>query len=1030
MESPSGDNVADRSDGLSPKEKDLKFRTAIIAAVLAIAAFASAQTLPVPDKPRFVFQKLGEDVGLGTLTVTSIAQDEQGFMWIGTQSGLMRYDGRRAKKYSIEQGLPSTVIDQVVAGPQNRLVIATRKGLAVHNGSGFLRLPRIEGASVDPGYQYVAADKSGDVYWATTLGLFRLPSGGSRWQEIRIDGGARSPVGAVYVAGDGKVWFAGGGRIGVLKADKATWLTPAGKMTGESIIALAQDGDGILWARTAKGILHYDSVTKDIFREDGNIPAANDYGVPIVDRAGNLVVPTVAGIYRREDGRWQAIDRSRGMPLNAVYAVAEDQEGAYWLGLAGAGVVRWQGTDSWKGWTESEGLPDNVIWAEARDNEKRLWVGTNNGVAMWDPDRKLWRKWNADTGLNGSVVRAIAITSDGAIWVQSAPGGLTRFDPVTLRPTWVSTPTPAPTAMIRGLDGRLWLGSRHYLKALIEDRPPYRFNDIPVPIQVQGLTAHLKIANGVLWSGGVKGIARFDGRKWNVFTEQNGLKDDTVSDLAIVNANEVWFVYNEAYGLWRLRLADGKPLVQHFGTADGLPAEEVYLVGADHAGNVWAGGPLGLTMFARDGEVRHFTRSDGLIWDDLDAEAFFADEDGSLYFGTSGGLARYNGAVQEPQQLTKPKVVITSAQLGAKNDLSNSPAEVKYNENTLDVQFAALTYRDIDRVVCSYRLEGLETENNETTQREVRYPALPAGDYTFEVSCRSGLGISSAPATFHFKVLKPWWQRWDVRVVALGLVLLGIAAFFKYRLAHLERERLRLEVAVAQRNTELARTNQELKEASLTDPLTGTRNRRFFDLIIVSDVNQAIRTYSPPLSFTGGRNRDLVVYLIDIDRFKQINDDFGHASGDRLLVEISNRIHSVMRQTDVLIRWGGEEFLLLSRAAERTEAANLAVRVLNAVGEDPYDLPGAVGPIHKTCSVGWATFPWFTEKPELVGYETILKMADRALYRAKDGGRNRAFGVVPSENVEGFTGTGSEQLQFEWTELLGPRAEDSAKTEL
>jgi diguanylate cyclase (GGDEF)-like protein len=380
--------------------------------------------------------------------------------------------------------------------------------------------------------------------------------------------------------------------------------------------------------------------------------------------------------------------------------------------------------------------------------------------------------------------------------------------------------------------------------------------------------------------------------------------------------------------------------------------------------------------------------------------------------------------------LTKPKVVITAAQLGAKTYLSSSPAEVKYNENTLDVQFAALTYRDIDRVVCSYRLDGLETDTNETTQREVRYPALPAGDYTFEVSCRSGLGISSAPATFHFKVLRPWWQRWDVRVVALALVLLGIAAFFKYRLAHLERERLRLEVAVAQRNTELARTNQELKEASLTDPLTGTRNRRFFDLIIVSDVNQAIRTYSPPLSFTGGRNRDLVVYLIDIDRFKQINDDFGHASGDRLLVEISNRIHSVMRQTDVLIRWGGEEFLLLSRAAERTEAANLAVRVLNAVGEDPYDLPGAVGPIHKTCSVGWAPFPWFTEKPELVGYETILKMADRALYRAKDSGRNRAFGVVPSDNVEGFTGTGFEQLQFEWTELLGPRAEDSAKTEL
>ncbi len=584
--------------------------------------------------------------------------------------------------------------------------------------------------------------------------------------------------------------------------------------------------------------------------------------------------------------------------------------------------------------------------------------------------------------------------------------------------------------MIRGLDGRLWLGSKHYLKALEHDGPPYQFEDIPVPKQVEGLTAHMKLSNGVLWCGGTNGVARYEGNRWKVFTAKDGLKDDAISDLSIVNSNEVWFVYNEAYGLWRLRVVDGKAQIRHFGTEDGLPTDEVYLVGADHSGNVWTGGPLGLTMFAHGGTVRHFTRSDGLIWDDLDAEAFYADEDGSLYFGTSGGLARYNAAVQEPQLVTRPKVVITSAQLGNKEYSPSSVASVRYKENTLAIQFAALTYRDIDRVVCSYRLQGLESETNETTLREARYPALPAGDYTFEVSCRSGLGVASAPATFTFTIQRPWWQRWDVRLLALAMILLGIAAFFKYRMAYLERERLRLEVAVAQRNTELARTNQELKEASLTDPLTGTRNRRFFDLIIASDVNQAIRSYSPPLSLNGGRNRDLVLYLVDIDRFKQINDDYGHAAGDRLLVEISNRINSVMRQTDVLIRWGGEEFLLLSRAAERSEAENLAARVLNAVGEDPYELPGAAQPVQRTCSVGWAPFPWFTEKPELVSYETILKMADRALYRAKDGGRNRAFGVLPMGDAENCTGTGFDQLQFEWTELLGPRAEDSAKTEL
>jgi diguanylate cyclase (GGDEF)-like protein len=1005
--------------------------TALVTAVLALASICHGQELSIPDRPRFVFQKLGEDVGLSTLTVTSIVQDQQGFMWIGTQSGLIRYDGRRARKYSIQDGLASTIVDEVVIGPHNQVIVGTRKGVSVFDGNRFRPVARETGASVDPGYQFVAVDRAGNIYQATTKGLFRNPAenpGAS--QPVQVGGTPKTPIEAVYVARDDQVWFAGGGRLGVLRSGVSRWLPLKDNLGSDPVVAIVEDGDGILWIRTAKGLLRYDRVAQALVPEKAKIPAANDFGIPTVDRSGNLVVPTVGGVYRRVAGRWQAIDRTRGMPVNAVYSVTEDQEGAYWLGLAGAGVVRWQGTDSWKGWTEAEGLPDNVIWAVSRDEQKRLWVGTNNGVAMWDSNRHRWRKWNADTGLNGSVVRAIATSSDGAIWVQSSPGGLTRFDPVTLRPLRVKTPNPGPTAMVRGLDGRLWVATRHYLKALKSNRPPYEFEDVFVPKNVEGLTAHLQIKDGVLWCGGANGIARFDGRAWKVFTAKDGLKDDVVTDLAVVSQNEVWFHYNEAHGLWRLKIPGGKSELRRFGTADGLPADEVYLVGADGAGNIWAGGPLGLTMFPPRGNVVHFTRSDGLIWDDLDAEAFYADQDQSMFFGTSGGLARYRPDVGDSQPLTKPRVVVTSAQLGNKEHPPNAYIRVPYKENTLQVEFAALTYRDIDRVRCFYRLDGLEKEASETWLREARYPALPAGDYTFEVYCRSANGVSSSPAAFRFTISRPWWQRLEVRLTAIALILLGVATFLKYRLAYLERERLRLEVAVAQRNSELARTNQELKEASLTDPLTGTRNRRFFDLIIVSDVNQAIRSYSPPLSFSGGRNRDLILYLIDIDHFKQINDDYGHAAGDRLLVEISNRINSVMRQTDVLIRWGGEEFLLLSRAAERSEAAQLVLRVLNAVGEDPYELPGVNRPIHRTCSVGWAPFPWFTEKPDLVEYETILKMADRALYRAKDSGRNRAFGVVPVDQAGPVRSPAFDQLQFEWTELLGPRTEDSAKTGL
>jgi diguanylate cyclase (GGDEF)-like protein len=194
---------------------------------------------------------------------------------------------------------------------------------------------------------------------------------------------------------------------------------------------------------------------------------------------------------------------------------------------------------------------------------------------------------------------------------------------------------------------------------------------------------------------------------------------------------------------------------------------------------------------------------------------------------------------------------------------------------------------------------------------------------------------------------------------------------------------------------ELARANQELREASLTDLLTAVKNRRFLTTIIDNDVRQVIRSYGnvDEHSSSGAQNRDLIFYLIDIDHFKMINDRFGHDQGDDLLVQIVARISSAIRHSDVLIRWGGEEFLVVSRYTNRDEAETLASRVLHAVGTEPFPLKNGRG-IRRTCSVGWAAFPWFTIAPEAVDYREVLRLADRGLYDAKNAGRNRAIGLL------------------------------------
>ncbi len=221
-------------------------------------------------------------------------------------------------------------------------------------------------------------------------------------------------------------------------------------------------------------------------------------------------------------------------------------------------------------------------------------------------------------------------------------------------------------------------------------------------------------------------------------------------------------------------------------------------------------------------------------------------------------------------------------------------------------------------------------------------------------------------------------------------------------------------------NRELRRTNLVLQEASLTDPLTGLRNRRYFSATIEADVNQALRSH------TDGRDphtRDLVFYLIDADNFKEVNDRYGHDVGDKVLVEMARRLSSSIRDSDVLVRWGGEEFLIVSRYTDRGDAEWLAQRVLSAVGDTPISLGASGETMYRTCSLGWAAFPWFADNPRAISYEEVLTLADRGLRQAKQLGKNRAVGIFPATGKTPATtieGLHSEGLQVDLLAVSGP----------
>lgn len=224
-------------------------------------------------------------------------------------------------------------------------------------------------------------------------------------------------------------------------------------------------------------------------------------------------------------------------------------------------------------------------------------------------------------------------------------------------------------------------------------------------------------------------------------------------------------------------------------------------------------------------------------------------------------------------------------------------------------------------------------------------------------------------------------------------------------------------------NRELRDANAVLQEASLTDPLTGLRNRRYFSATIEADVSQALRAHADAQD---ARTRDLVFYLVDADNFKEVNDRYGHDVGDKVLVEMSHRLSTSIRHSDVLVRWGGEEFLIVSRYTDRRDAELLAHRVLFAVAEAPFAVGKSGESIYRTCSLGWAAFPWIECDPRAISYDEVLALADRGLHQAKHSGKNCAVGMIhvaeelPSASIRTLQHKG---LQVNLLPVAGPRSQ-------
>jgi signal transduction histidine kinase/CheY-like chemotaxis protein/streptogramin lyase len=772
-----------------------------ILALLMFSACAFAQ--------RFNFKFYGEEEGLQNLGVQVLLQDRAGFLWAGTQNGLYRYDGHGFTAFGKNEGLPGARIETLHESVDGTLWVGTMNGLARFRGDHFETV----GMQVARGvveHEGIASDASGRLYLATESGL--VVKDGARFRLIaRADRVKEDAAASVYVDGAGAVWFGCGRSLCRLEHGAAREVGGEEGLPQERWEAILGDVEGNLWVRSERS-LYLRAADSQRFQIRPGLPESNNtYPTLALDPSGRLLVPTYRGLARQTQNGWEIIDAQQGLGTNDICSVIQDREGSIWLGLLGSGLAKWLGYDEWQSWSDREGLSRESVWSIARDSKGRLWVGTQFGLNYAD-DSHGRRMWRQQPVAGVEMIRSLAGAPDGSLWIGASPGGLRQLNPRTNETRSLGPAQGLTSNYIRHVmvdkSGRAWVSTRDGLFRSIGRSQ--KFEQLSPPDSQAGEMFHMTMEarNGAVWAAGARGLARFRDGEWKRFTTSDGLKSDVIAHLAEDPDGSVWIGYYDAFGLSRLTFSNGMLKTEHFNTGNGLRSNKSIFLGFDSRGWLWAGSDHGVDVFDHT-SWRHYGRSDGMIWDDCNSNAFMAEPAGGVWVGTSRGLSRFRPTASAAASVPPP-VVFTSVKFGDQTVDPAQYADMPYRRRSLQVRFAALTFAQESGVLFRYRL-GTDRNWLETTQRELNYPQLPPGQYTLEVMARNARGEWSAePARMNFQVQSPWWLSWWFRLGSVMAVLLMGRLMWQRRTYRLEAERNRLENAVTERTRELSLEKQRV----------------------------------------------------------------------------------------------------------------------------------------------------------------------------------------------------------------------------
>ena len=775
------------------------------------------------------FQRVWKtDDGLPDNAVAAAVQTRDGYLWLGTYGGLVRFDGAHFTVFNSanEPQLQSDRITGLFEDSQGVLWIGHERGDLTSYHDGKFTAENVHETGVRRKIPVISEDDSGDIWLLNEEGTL-----------LRVRDSATyalpNNVGVVGMVRDhgGKLWVTSGGKLAALEHGQLNTNNPA--LYGNYVLGICASRDGGLWVVSDGAVK---KISHGVLTEDRGVNPFNVTAVAMLETSsGALAMGTSSdGLYLLLTNRVMLhFNHANGFPSDWIRCLAEDREGTLWVGAGSVGVIALR-----PGKVETLVAPDNfqgrVALTTTASRNGAIWVGSE-GAGAYRYLNGEWKNYSRSAGISNDYVWCVSEDTQGRMWAGTWGGGIFRQEGERFAaPPGLENITVPMPALLQAADGSTWIGTAsgliHYENGAV------KWFGEPDGLKLPDVRAIAAAPDGTIWFGMLGGgLGRLQNGIVKQFQKPDGLSSDYVQCLKLDTNGALWV---GTYGSGLDRFKDGK--FSKVTTAEGLPNNFICAIEDDGLGNFWISSHSGIFRVAKkllddcaDGKISAITcltygKGDGMLSLECSGGLQPAScklADGRICFSTSKGLVILNSTATKVNHLPPP-VVIEDIIVGG-HLLTNHPPEhaslkIPPGQQRFEFHFTGLSFIAPEKMQFQYQLAGWDNEwiKAANDKRVAEYSYLPPGNYTFHVrACNSDEVWNQAGAAFAFTVLPHFWQTWWFRlfvvILAVALVV-GIVLLITRRRMRQKLEVLHRQQAIERERTRIAKDIHDHLGANLT----------------------------------------------------------------------------------------------------------------------------------------------------------------------------------------------------------------------